>query len=138
MDARDREFAQAGEIVPGFSARDFARSQWKKQGWWIAIDLYALTIGLYLAARGMTGHSLWPVALLSYVAHYLLLPAFVTLPLALWRRRWLSAAVSAFGVAMFVVWFGELFRSTDMPSAAAPDLRVMSANVHGKPHRLRN
>ncbi len=92
-------------------------------------NVYAGLIGLYLLARALTGSSLWPVALASHFAHWLLLPAFLLLPLELRLRRRLPAVMNALMVAVFLWWYGALFLPNGSPPAEARTLTVMSLNV---------
>lgn len=95
-----------------------------------ALDVYAVVPVVYLVARALWGDSPWPVALLSTFLHWLLLPAFVLLPLAVWRRRWPAALMFGAQVTAFVWLFGALFLpQAPVSTNPAPTLTVMSFNV---------
>ena len=104
-------------------------SSWLAQLGWAAANLYAAVVAAYLIGRALTGDRLWPVALLSHVAHGLLLPALVVLPLGWWRRRYATTAVCAAGAVAFLWWYGALFLPQAAPPPAARTLTVLSVNV---------
>ncbi len=99
-----------------------------------AVDVYAVGICLYLLLRIFTGYRLWPLALASNLLHWLLLPAFILLPIILWRRRWPTAGMLAAGLIAFIWLFGGLFlpRSTIPTVHAGSDqtLTVMTLNTN--------
>ncbi len=98
-----------------------------------AVDVYAVGICLYFLLRIFTGYRLWPLAMVSNLLHWLLLPAFILLPIILWRRRWPTAGMLAAGVLAFIWLFGGLFlpQSTIQTARASSDqtLTVMTLNV---------
>ena len=100
---------------------------------WAAADLYMMALVLYLPLRFAFGDALWPVALASTFLHGLLMPAFVLLPLALWRRRWLAVALAGVNAATFLWLFGGLF----LPAVGEHDdpaaMTFMTANLHVAP-----
>ncbi len=100
-----------------------------------ATDLYTVLVILYLIAHTLTGDRLWPVALLAFLAHWLLLPGFVLVPaLLLARQRW-RAALAGVSVVAFLALFGGLFLPKGPASTAAcpPDecvpLTAMTYNL---------
>jgi len=95
-----------------------------------ALDLYVVQVWLYVVARAVFGVDFWFVALLSNFMHWLTLPALVVLPLLVWQRAWLRAALWAVPIVFFVVNFGGLFvvRPAEVPPGAVT-LRVMSYNI---------
>jgi vancomycin resistance protein VanJ len=99
-----------------------------------AVNLYVAGIWLYLLLRIFTGYRLWPVAFISIFLHWLLLPAFILLPVMLWRRRWAAAGMLAPGVIAFIWLFGGLFLPPSAIQTAHADsdhsLTVMSWNVN--------
>ena len=98
---------------------------------WALITVYMAGLGLYLLLYTLSGTRLWPVALLANFSHWLLLPAFGVLPLALWRRRMALAAYSAAIALVFVILFGGLFVPRLRAAASpAPTLRVMAYNLN--------
>jgi vancomycin resistance protein VanJ len=62
-------------------------------------------------------------------AHWLLLPALLLLPLAIWRRRWLIALMLGAGAAAFVWAYGPLFLPHSSEDAGGQSFVVMTANV---------
>lgn len=97
-------------------------------------DVYALSIIPYLVLRVLVGDDLWPVALMGVILHWLLLPAFVLLPVMLLTRRWLTAALTGLNVAVFLWLFGGLFLPNPAPrlecANPCPDtIRVLTYNI---------
>jgi vancomycin resistance protein VanJ len=104
-----------------------------------ACDVYAALLVLFLPLRTLFGDRPWPVALLSTVLHWVLLPVFVLLPVTLWARRWLTAAMLGVNAAVFLWLFGGLFLPIPPAPAEAHVLTVMTYNVADKltpPHQL--
>jgi endonuclease/exonuclease/phosphatase (EEP) superfamily protein YafD len=99
-----------------------------------AIDLYAAGIVLYLLLRILTGYRLWPLALMSNFLHWLLLPAFILLPIIVWQRRWPTSGMLAAGVIAFIWLFGGLFlpQSIIQTAHASSDqtLTMMTLNAN--------
>lgn len=101
-----------------------------------AIDVYAVvTIG-YLLLRLLTGDALWPVALASAFAPWLLLPALALAPLLALAHRRRRATALALPAAAFVWLYGALFLprlSEPAPCAdgdpACRNLTVMTYNL---------
>jgi vancomycin resistance protein VanJ len=84
-----------------------------------ATDLYTALVIFYLIAHTLTGDRLWPVTLLAFLAHWLLLPGFVLVPgLFLARQRW-RAALAGVSVVAFLALFGGLFLPKVPASTAA-------------------
>jgi vancomycin resistance protein VanJ len=94
-----------------------------------AIDLYGGVLVLYLLLRAAFGNSLGPVALLNAVLPWVLLPAFLLLPVTLALRRWIPAGMVSMGVVLFVWLYGGLFLPPlDHPNGSEM-LTVMTYNV---------
>ncbi len=118
-------------------------SAWKMAGRLLLAlaDTYAGLLALYLPLRlvsGMAGLWLWPVALMSQVIHWLLLPASPLFGLMLALRRWGGAALAAVPVIAFVGLFGGLFlpdlrreAGCGGPPEACRELTVMTYNIGG-------
>jgi len=94
-----------------------------------ALDVYAALLVLYLPLRALFGDRLWPVALLSTLLHWVLLPAFALLPAMLWMRRWPAAAMLSVNVVAFLYLFGGLFLPQPSALADSYNLTVMTYNV---------
>lgn len=93
-----------------------------------ATDLYAAAILFYLLARVGLGWDWWVLILAGHFLHWLLLPAFVLIPLLLWRQRWLSVGLLATHIVAFIFIFGALF----VPKSEAvnrADLKVLTYNI---------
>lgn len=108
---------------------------------WAIASLYALSLLYYLSLRAIAGDRLWPVALASVFLPWLMFPALILLPLALWRRRWATGALLGVSVAVFVWLYGELFLPRlDLRFGAGPasgarpvDLTFMTYNAYRVP-----
>jgi endonuclease/exonuclease/phosphatase (EEP) superfamily protein YafD len=94
-----------------------------------AIDVYAALTVLGLLLKALSGNRLWPIALFSTFLNWVLLPAFVLLPLVIWRRRWLTAVMASMGVAAFLWLFGELFLPRPLSFTDSRVVTVMTYNV---------
>ena len=75
--------------------------------------------------------SLQPVLVFGYIAHLALPVAFVWLPLAVWRRRWVTVAIEGICLVAFVWLFGaDVFRShSDPPPEGSMSITVMTYNL---------
>lgn len=112
----------------------------KKEKWpsaLILIDLYGAVMVAYLLVRFLGGGGLWVVELMGTVVHWLLLPAFLLIPIGLARRRWGTLALLLTCGAAFIVLFGGLFIPIFPDGDICDDqqfstLRVMTYNIsHG-------
>ncbi|MGM0374536.1 MAG: hypothetical protein ACQEQQ_08985, partial [Chloroflexota bacterium] len=59
----------------------------------LVVDLYGAVMVAYLLVRCLGGGGLWVVELMSTIVHWLLLPAFLLIPIGLARRRWGTLAL---------------------------------------------
>ncbi len=105
---------------------------------WAASDLYVLGVLGFLGIRLGAGEGWWVVALLNNMVQWLLLPPWLVLAAALWRRRWRRAILYGAPVAIFLALYGELFLpglraaracAAGQPTCTTP-LRVMQFNLY--------
>jgi hypothetical protein len=71
------------------------------------VDLYAGGVIVYLLLRLLTQERLWPIMLVNNVAHWMLVPALIFVPVLKALRHWRRAALNGVGVIAFVVLFGN-------------------------------
>jgi endonuclease/exonuclease/phosphatase (EEP) superfamily protein YafD len=89
-----------------------------------ASDIYGIIIIGYMLIWLATGFRLWQITVMAYVLHWLLLPGFVLLPLMLWKKRRIRAALAGAIILVFVILYGELF----LPSFSPP-IRCAATNT---------
>ena len=79
-------------------------------------DVYLLLLLFYLLLKIGIGNRWWPIALVSELAHWLLLPAFALLILYLALRCWQRAVWASLSALVWISLFGMLY----VPGADAP------------------
>jgi vancomycin resistance protein VanJ len=103
----------------------------------IIVDLYGAVMVAYLLLRCLGGGGFWVVELMGTVVHWLLLPSFLLIPIALARRRWGTLVLLLSGSAAFLFLFGALFLPEGAKGKACEDpgstcFRIMTYNIsHG-------
>jgi endonuclease/exonuclease/phosphatase family metal-dependent hydrolase len=86
---------------------------------------------VYLVLWLTVGDRLWPVFVLGYVAHLALPAAAIVLPLAIYRRRWLSVALEGICAVAFVWLYSDVLLGRDPAPApqGAPVITVVTYNL---------
>jgi endonuclease/exonuclease/phosphatase (EEP) superfamily protein YafD len=99
-------------------------------------DVYTVAVILYLIVHLLTGDFFWPVALLSAVIPWMLLPALAMLVILLAVRRWKRAILAAVPVLAFIWFYGTMFLPRLSPPPDCPPgsvdcrtIRVMAFNI---------
>lgn len=96
-------------------------------------DLYGFALIIYFALRLSWGDRLGAVALISVFLSWLLLPSLVFLLVALFLRRWPTAALQGVSVVAFLWLYGGLFLPQPVPPGAN-SLTVMTYNAAANSH----
>lgn len=99
--------------------------RWSPWLWW-AYDTYAIIVLVHLLASQWRGDAIWPITVLAYVFILVLPIAFLLLPLALYRRRWLGASLQALCAIAFL-WVVIDTRAENRTSEAPPGSIEVSA-----------
>jgi vancomycin resistance protein VanJ len=120
-----------------YQAKSVFGTGWKRKWQYLLfpIDLYAASLVAYLLLRVFTTGRLWPVELISIVAHWLLLLAILLLPVALLARRWSTLILLSISGVAFLWLFSGLFmpKANDERMCAGKELSsrltVMTYNI---------
>lgn len=94
---------------------------------------YGLNLTLFLTLRLLVGEQWSVIGLFNSIAHLMLIPALLLLPLCLLLRRWRLALTQLPAALMFVLSYGILF--LPRPVEAIPNstaISVMTFNLHGE------
>ena len=94
-----------------------------------AVNLYLTLIPLYWVLKVIVGDKFWPVAVVSFFLHWLLLPSFILLPFFIWKKRWIPVAVLASNVIFFLWLFGTLFFPNPSSSKKSHSIVIMTHNA---------
>jgi endonuclease/exonuclease/phosphatase (EEP) superfamily protein YafD len=108
-----------------------------KQLFVIVCSVYTLALVVYLLLRLAFGDSFWWLSLLNTFAHLLFLPLVGLLPLALVLRA-RGAALRLLPLLVLAgLWFVPAYLPKPVAAASGPTLRVLTFNVWGHNHDLR-
>ncbi len=104
---------------------------------WIAIGCYGVSMMLWLALK-LLGAARWsPVELVSDLLPVLLLPALISVPLCVVRRRWRLALVSLPALIALVFGYGVFFLPrTAHAESGAMTFRFLTYNIHAESVQL--
>lgn len=98
--------------------------------------LYATIILTYLAVRLVAADAFWRLAFIDTFAHWLILPVFLLLPMALvLRKRRIAFALLPIALTG-IVWFAPYFMPKFPPKPTGQVIRVLTFNVWGNNHDL--
>lgn len=93
------------------------------------IDIYGTFVVIYFLIRLFTGSKFAFMALCSHFLHFILMPGFLFLLIALYLRRWYSVMLTSVAVLGFLVLFGPRFLPKSPPIDSADSFIVMTYNI---------
>jgi len=97
---------------------------------------YATFMLTYLFVRWIAGDAFWRLAFVNTFAHWLILPVFLLMPVALILRK-RRIALALLPVALVgIVWFAPYFMPKSPPAPDGTVMRVLTFNVWGNNHDL--
>lgn len=102
----------------------------------VAGVLYATIMLTYLVVRLVAGDAFWRLAFINTFAHWLILPVFLLLPIALiLRKRRIAFALLPIALAG-IYWFAPYFVPKFPPKTEGTVIRALTFNVWGNNHDL--